>query len=500
MPSRRGNLRGMNPKPWYEEFALQYGSQLWVDGRLLTVREAAKIIDRSHGATSYFLRWLAERGPEAPQAPAEETLTEAEPHRTWVDERSGTVFTDLGPDYGVVMLTQGEFRSLRRDYSRLWGGKAMNQSEIAYKYRFPSAHAVEVFKRIHGLRQTSIPFTDAELEEEGVDALTDKTIESLRQRFHLDLQEKERAGLKRDAEKWRALEVSIQSVLASLRPLPAPEVHLDDLLEMADAPYALMVSLTDLHLGKLAYGPDGRVIWNRAEARRVALAALRDLLAKACLRGRPTEIILMLGSDGVHVDGPQLTTTSGTPQGEQSDGTYREMVEEYLALCREILDICRAIAPTRAVIVEGNHDRTTAMLIGMMLEALYAGDERVAIVRQKGQGLILVNAGATTLAFLHGDYLKKPGALFPAIMALARELGLTLQPHVLAFGGHLHHEQVLDLGIIKYHVLTSLTPPDEWHRRALYAASTVEAQAFVIRMSGGKEAVLYSDPAILRAG
>lgn len=419
------------------------------------------------------------------------SITEGAEKKTWIAD--GLIWTDLGLDYGLFSLSKRDFEQFRKDYSRLWGGGSLNQSQMAYKWGLPSAHAVDLFRRVHGLRQTSIPHTDEELNELGVDAAVEETLASKRQSYMLKLQEKERVREKADAEKWRGLETSLRGVLASLTaPEPVTTEEIAALLDPPAAPYALMISLSDLHIGKLVLGPDGQVVWNRAMARAAGITAVRDLLRQTLVLGRPDEIQLLLCSDGLHVDGPNIATTGGTPQGEQSEGTYREMVEDYLNLAQEAIGICRAIAPVRALIVEGNHDRTSSMMIGLMLERLYAGDSRVSVLTQRGGGLIQFNYGENTLAFLHGEYLKRPGDLFKIMLATADGSGDPLLRHRLAWSGHLHHERVEDLGGIKHHVLPALCPGDEWHKRNFYVGAKVETQAFVIRRSGGKSAVFYT--------
>ena len=495
MPGAAFNLPGL--KPWHEDAASKYADQLKRDGRWISSREAAALIGKGKTVAAEFMAWLRERAGDAPETT--ETLSISDKAKTWVDERSGMIFTELGPDYGIIAFTQGEFRSIRRDYSKHYGGGAVSQTEIALRYRFSSAHAFSVFREIHQLRQNSYPFTDTELEEEGEDALADKAIESRRQAAFLKLQEKERAAEKRDAEKWRTLEVNMQAVVASVEPqAPLP---LAAPLPAAQEPYALMISLTDLHLGMLAHSPTGDVLWNRKIAKGSALGAVDDLLARAVRLGAPDEIVLLICSDGVHVDGPALTTTAGTRQGEQSEGTYRQMVEDYLDLVRRAVTACYSAAPIRLVVVEGNHDQVTSMMVGLMLEQIYRDDARVTVERQRAQGLILVTYGANTLSFMHGDYLPRGGAaagkLWPAITALARAQGMVIQPNILSFGGHLHHENTTDFGGIVHHTLMALCPSDEWHRRALWNGAVKGAQGFLIRRSGGKDSVLYHQPELL---
>ncbi|TDE87340.1 hypothetical protein [Deinococcus sp. S9] len=484
---------------WYLAAANEHFEALYADGEFLSTRKAAELIGKGKSAAADFMAYFRENWRLFNRTDTPEPLPEAEGH-TWTDERSGTVFTDLGPDYGLSVLTQGEFRSLRRDYSKLWGGGAMSRADLAYKYRFPSVHAVEIFTRIHGLRQNSIPLTDTELEEDGVEGAVDKVIESRRQAFMMKLQQKEREAEKRDAEKWRTFEVNAHLIAASIKPLPQPDAStLDALLNPAPNPYALVISLSDIHLGKTAYSVDGRLNYDRREAARRAVAAVRDLLTQALVLGRPDEIMLVLCSDGLQADLPMLTTTSGTSMAGQTDGTYREMVEDYLALAREVIGICRAVAVTRPLIVEGNHDRTSSLLIGLLLEQVYAGDSRVQVERQRGDGLIFLNYGETSLAFLHGEYLKSSKDLFRIMLTAAEERGLPLKSRRLSFSGHLHHERVEDLGGIKHHVLPALAAHDEYHRRNFYTGAEVETQAFVIRRSGGKGAVFYTSPSVLRA-
>jgi hypothetical protein len=489
--------------PWYRDTIVEYDDALFPEGILVSSREAARIIGIGKTTASEFLQWVREvwLGEEVvvelnamTAKPVGETaaVIEGSKKETWIAD--GLVHTDLGTDYGVFSLTRRDFEAFRKDYSRLWAGKALNQSQMAYKYSFPSAHAVDTFRRIHGLRQTSIPHTDEEIATLGVDGAVAETLASHRQSYMLKLQERERLEERRDAERWRTLELSIQGIIAGMGQLEAPTpADLNSLIQTASQPYAVMISLSDLHLGRLAHDADGKVIWNRKEAKRVAITAVRDLLKQTLVLGRPDEIMLLVASDGVHIDGPQMSTTGGTPQGEQSEGTYREMVEDYLSLLQEVIGICRAISSTRLLVVEGNHDRVTSMMIGLMLNQLYAGDTRVNVETQRGSGLIQINYGENTLAFLHGEFLKRPGDLFKILLATADNTGLPLMRNRLTWGGHLHHERVEDLGGIKHHTLTSLAPNDEWHRRSFWVGATLEAQAFVIRRSGGKGAVFYSD-------
>jgi len=508
---------------WYRAAAEKHREALLPSGTPVTSRQAAELLGVGQSAACRFMHWfLQQEAPElydawrarstgglnnrrvtpdapTPGAPPEEgdAPTESDASRVWKDPTNGTIYTRLGADYGIKVMTRAEMRQFRRDYSRLWEGKALNQSEMAIRWGFASAHAVSQFVKIHGLRQTSIPFDDDELEELGVDAAVDEALASRRQQFMLELQEKERAAEKRDAQRWRAFEVHAHLIAQQVPSLALKE---PEPLLVGDAaqPYALIISLSDLHMGKLAHRADGSVAYDRREAARRAIAAVRDLLRQAMVLGRPDEIHLIIGSDGLQVDGPALTTSRGTSMAGQTDGSYREMLQDYVALIIEVTKICRAVSVTRLLAVEGNHDRNTSMFVGLLLDQVFTGDPRVRVERQHGDGVILTEYGRTTLLFLHGEFLKSTKDLFRIMITAAEERDMVLQPHRLSFGGHLHHERVEDLGGIKHHTVPALCDADEYHRRGHYVGSAVETQAFVVRRSGGKGAVFYTSPDVLK--
>lgn len=484
-------------QPWYEEYAEKFGSQMRVGEKWISSRDLAPLIGKSKNTALAFLNWYKQQFADGVAAP--ESLSVSDKSKTWVDERSGTVFTDLG-DYGLISFTQGEFRSIKRDYSRHYGGQALTRQEIALRYRFPTIKAFEVFAKIHELRQNGLPFTDTELLEEGADALADKAIESQRQAFFTKLNTKEQELLKRDAEKWRAFEVNAALIASELRGLVQSSktpLSLKTPPTTSD-PFAAFVCLSDVHYGKLDVDRYGKTVYNREIAAEIVRAATRDLLAQTLMLGTPEEIILLAGgSDYLHADGPKLLTSSLlTNQGAQSDGTYRQILTGGAALMIEVVKMCRAIAPVRLVEVPGNHDAQSSLFMAMLLKEAFAGDEHVTIESGDG-GRVLIEYGASSLYFLHGDNLKKETDLFKLMLHDAEERGTYLRKFRLAFSGHLHGERTNDLGGIKHHVCSALTGSDEWHREMGFLANTREAQSFIIRKSGGKAAVLYSSPAVL---
>ena len=345
---------GKDTPKHYGLLAEKHFEALYAGGEFVTSRDAARITGVGKSTAATLMKWFrsnwqaVQAAPEADAAaePVAEALLESDKTKTWTDERSGTVFTNLG-EYGIFTLTEGQFRAIKREYSKLWGGRSATMQEVVYRHGFPTISAFDQFRKIHELRQTSIPFTDTEIETEEIGSLVERTLESRKQQFFLTLQAKERDAEKRDAEKWRAFEVNAHMIaaevkgLAAGKPLPIRTAPQDAALFMA------IINLQDLHHGKLAYNSRGERTYDRQESARRFRVASADLLGQVSRHGQPETIALVVGGDLLHSDSSALKTTRGTEQGGQSDGSYREILAESVGLVMEQIKAARVIAPVQ---------------------------------------------------------------------------------------------------------------------------------------------------------
>lgn len=104
----------------------------------------------------------------------------------------------------------------------------------------------------------------------------------------------------------------------------------------------LVVDIADLHIGKLCIASETGFHYDRAEAVRRGIEGCRRLLARAQAHG-VAHILFVMGNDIIHIDKPNRTTTSGTPQ--DTDGSLSVMFDDALAFYVACIDLCRQVAP-----------------------------------------------------------------------------------------------------------------------------------------------------------
>lgn len=257
--------------------------------------------------------------------------------------------------------------------------------------------------------------------------------------------------------------------------------------------YALVVDIFDLHLGKLAWAEEVGESYDAKIAAKVAQDAVRDLLWQASLY--PLEqIILPIGQDFFNADNLIGTTTGGTHQ--DVDTRFHLMFRRGRALASWMIHECAKIAPVVVPCVPGNHDRQTTFCLGVVLEAEFQNDPRVAIdntARVRKYHLY----GRNLLGFTHGDE-EKPADLPQTMATEVPELWARSTYREFQIG-HFHHGKekapiiVDDKTGATVRWIRSLSGSDRWHSGKAYL-SRRGAEAFVLRQSGGLRAHLFTYP------
>lgn len=407
------------------------------------------------------------------------------------DDQNRMVHTYLGSDYGVKTLTYDQYSELLKDYSIEWGGTMLNQDQIAAKYKFPNAHAVAMFLGLHGIRHTSIPFTDWEMAGVEPTEAARMAAESWKQKYFEQAQKQRFAVTEASARKWNAFEASALELLNSHQVKSAPIPPRINLKARRLFNYALVLAPKDLHWGKLTYDAAGQVNYNRDIARERLVNSTEDLLAQALAYGNPERIYLVVGSDGIHVDTPWHTTTKGTRQNEM-DGTWVTILDSYVDLIvSQVLHVCQ-FSEVTLIIEPGNHDFATITMLGLLLERTFKDNPRVQIMRRPTEPRIYTTYGDNTLCFLHGNDVNVERKLPQLFLAEAHKQGVELRGNRIAFSGHLHHDRQIDLGGVDLVIVPSLTPSDSWHKAGGYVGAREQATAYVIHEHDGKRAVFYS--------
>jgi hypothetical protein len=278
-----------------------------------------------------------------------------------------------------------------------------------------------------------------------------------------------------------SLREEVAAVLADARSqVPAPRIGAYD---RGGGGHSLLVSIPDLHVGKLAWAPEtGGASYDARIAEGLYLRALERLVQRTCSFPL-SEIVLPLGNDLINVDNRELLTTRGTPQS--SDGRYHKTFRTVRRMVQQGIALLREIAPVRVVVVPGNHDTLSMWHLGELLELSYSADPSVMVdndpILRKYHRF-----GRNMWMFLHGDKGKKPN--YPQVMARERPQMWGETEHREVHTGHLHQTQVQEFHGTKVLISPALCPPDAWHSENLYVGNARAAEAFVYHEEEGRVA------------
>ena len=150
--------------------------------------------------------------------------------------------------------------------------------------------------------------------------------------------------------------------------------------------------------------------WDLERAREAAvntcLAAMEQSVNKW---GAPSMWILPCGSDMIHIDNYQNTTTQGTPQ--DVDGDPIDMLSTAFVALEQIIEGLGKVAPVKVVAIPDNHDRVLGLSVGLMLKARYHDISSVEIDIAK-DGFSYTRHGNSLLGFHHGDGTKSERPTF----------------------------------------------------------------------------------------
>lgn len=159
------------------------------------------------------------------------------------------------------------------------------------------------------------------------------------------------------------------------------------------------LSIVDHHFGKLAWEPEVGDSYDLKIAEKRYTEAADFLLASAAERN-PDRILYLLGNDFYHVDrGTEGTTTRGTRQ--DTDGRWQKSFLVGARCARDTALKAAEIAPTTILVVPGNHDEEKIFTLGVVLDFLFEGDERITVDNSPTLHKSF-NWGDVFLGFYHG--------------------------------------------------------------------------------------------------
>jgi len=173
---------------------------------------------------------------------------------------------------------------------------------------------------------------------------------------------------------------------------------------------------------------------------------------------RPAERHIYCLGDLLHYDNPQGMTTGGTPQDR--DTRLAKMLTEAQSVLCEIVERSALTAPTRVVMVGGNHDRTLSVAMQQILAAYFRNDKRVT-VDLTATARKYIEWGHCLIGLTHGDTARKR---LPNLMQVEQKAAWGRSNVRDWHHGHFHREaQTVTEGGVTIREHLALCPPDGWH-------------------------------------
>lgn len=234
-----------------------------------------------------------------------------------------------------------------------------------------------------------------------------------------------------DAEgRQEALKAAAKAMAADLpreTPVAAPKTGNGDL--------CALYTLTDAHIGMLAWHREGGQDWDLSIAERTIVGCFAETIRQ--MPSAKVAILNQLG-DLLHYDGlNSVTPTSGHIL--DADGRFTKMVEVAVRVLRRVITmLLEKHENVHVILAEGNHDVASSVWLRTMFKALYENEPRIT-VDDSALPYYAYEFGSVMLAF-HHSHLKKNSQL-PGMLAaqFAPMWGRTTKR--FCHTGNLHHAE-----------------------------------------------------------
>ncbi len=238
-----------------------------------------------------------------------------------------------------------------------------------------------------------------------------------------------KAGLD-EQKRLEAIRSAIEALcddVPRLPPLAAPA--------LCDSALATVYTLTDSHVGMLAWRREAGEDWDLEIAERVLTGCFQAMINAS--PAAATGIVNQLG-DFLHSDGLlPVTPTSGHVLDQ--DGRFSKVVEVAVRVLRAVVSMA-LVKHQRVVVImaEGNHDMASSVWLRVLFKALFENEPRVEVIDSPLPYYCLQH-GKTMLGFHHG-HLKKNDQLPMLFAAQFPKLwGDTTKRY--CHTGHRHHTE-----------------------------------------------------------
>lgn len=288
----------------------------------------------------------------------------------------------------------------------------------------------------------------------------------------------------RQQEIFAAAVEAMANDLPRLLPIAAPDALNADLMTL--------YTLTDAHIGMLAWHREGGADWDLTIAENVITGCFAQIIK--CSPDSETAVLNQLG-DLLHYDGlAAVTPTSGHVL--DADGRFTKMVEVAVRVLRRIIAMLLAKhAKVHIILAEGNHDMASSVWLRTMFKALYENEPRIT-VDDSALPYYAFEFGEVMNVF-HHSHLKKFGAMREIVPAMFAEMwGRTKKRY--CHTGNLHHTKEDEQAGLKILQHPTLASRDAYAARGAWFADR-EICSITYHKKFGQGLRVYACPEMLEA-
>lgn len=239
----------------------------------------------------------------------------------------------------------------------------------------------------------------------------------------------------------------------------------------------LVISLGDIHLGKLSVKSETGEDYNVNIAYNRTIEGVKGLIQKASGFSIDT-VLLIIGNDILHTDTLDRRTTNKTPQ--DTDGMWHENFLKAKDLYVEVIEMLMPLGNVYVQFNDSNHDRMSGFFLAQTIEAWFRNSEIVFDVTMKPRKYF--QYGVNLIGTSHGESKE---ADLPLIMATEcpEEWGTSTKRYWYCH--HIHHKKSKEYMGVCVEYLRSPSGTDAWHSRNGYLSNKA-IEAFVHDVQEGQ--------------
>jgi len=214
--------------------------------------------------------------------------------------------------------------------------------------------------------------------------------------------------------------------------------------------------LYDLHAGMMAWGKEtGGVDYDLALFKSDLIRSVDTVAQRS---PASNHALVILGGDTLHTN-DYSELTPGSKHKMDADGRFEKITEVAIdAVCHSIEALADRHARVSVVVLPGNHDQSSHIVLKAALKQRYRNSDRITFCPMY-RDIFWMRHGNCLIVAHHGDKMK-PQTL--AMIAADQCPDWSATRYRVALTGHLHHLKVQDFPGLTHMTLRAFAPADAY--------------------------------------